>query len=191
MLKLHFGWFWPPTWAQHGAKHRSKIAQNPTWPPRGRQEASKDPFWAQLELILACFGANLGPKIAHKSTSSSRTSSRWLPARWPALGAQPPVRSGHRAACSEACCRERSDIWSSIWLHFVHQSFSPSLYTFRYRPLNPLPPAQPTCRRPREFVLTSAGRAALGASKSTQEHFFSAPRASKSAPRGFQQASRS
>ena len=100
MLKLHFGRFWPPTWAQHGPRNRSKIAPNPTWPPKGRQEASKDPFWAQLEPILARFGANLGPKIAHKSTSSSRASSRWLPARWPALGAQPPVRSGHRAVHS-------------------------------------------------------------------------------------------
>ena len=81
-FKLHFGRFWPPTWAQHGPNNRSKIAQNPIWPPKGRQEASKHPFWAQLAPILACFGANLGPKIAHNSTSSSR-----------ALG-QPPATTG-------------------------------------------------------------------------------------------------
>ena len=72
MLKLQFVRFGPPTWAQHGPINRSKIDQNPTWPPKGRQEASKDPFgaqlgpfsgplWGQIQANFTRLGANFGP----------------------------------------------------------------------------------------------------------------------------------
>ena len=108
-LKRHFVSFWPPTWAQHRAQDRLKLEQNPTWPPKGRQEASKDPSWAQLGPMLACFERQVGPKkaISEQQMQGQHlqslpcimhglpASSRWLPARWSASGAQPHWGSGH------------------------------------------------------------------------------------------------
>ena len=74
VLKLQFGRFSLPTWAQHGPINRSKIDQNPTWPPKGRQEASKDPFWAQLEPILAQLAPILGRFRGHFGANFKPTS---------------------------------------------------------------------------------------------------------------------
>ena len=117
-LKRHFVSFWPPTWPQHRAQDRLKLEQNPTWPPKGRQEASKDPSWAQLGPMLACFERQVGPKkaISEQQMQGQHlqslpctmhglpASSRWLPARWPASGAQPHWRSGHRASKQAKHC---------------------------------------------------------------------------------------
>ena len=59
-----------------------------------------------------------------------------LSARWPVSGAQPPVRSGHRALLEQAV--ERSDVKMRL-VSFPWKFTKASLYTFRYRPLNPLP----------------------------------------------------
>ena len=115
LFKLHFGRFWLPTWAQHGPKNRSKIAQNPTWPPKGRQEASKDPFgaqlgpfsgplWGQIQANFTRLGANFGPtshtgKANHGRDHDSKKAGRYhwskgLSTPLQATSAQGPGLSG-------------------------------------------------------------------------------------------------
>ncbi len=113
----------------------------------------------------------------------------------------PPVRSGHRAssegaAVSEAFCRSHLASHLCLTHDFVHQSFKQSfsapIPVYWYRPLYPLPTGStllslaPAIRDVK--MDKNQSRGAHEASKSDQEHFFSAPRASKSAPRGFQEA---
>ena len=94
MLKLHFGRFWPPTWAQHGTINRSKNNQNPPeWPPgadlaaKRPPDPSRRPSWPLRGSILAppgtfflsfrCFWASLpGSKRKRKRKAQDATRKR-------------------------------------------------------------------------------------------------------------------
>ena len=88
-------------------------------------------------------------ELIHKSIRSYEFSASGMQsARWPASGAQPPVRSGHRAISSCAAVERSGDV--DRLLAFTASSRTsfqqgspgePSVYTFRYR--LPYIPSQP------------------------------------------------
>ena len=121
------------------------------------------------------------------------SASGMLSARWPVSGAQPPVRSGRRASVKEATARPWSEAeMRTGCLLFTKASQSPTSIPLGIdSPKSPptrLPPSivRPPAR-PREFVLTSAGRAPQDRPRAIPQLLFSAPRTSKSAPRGVQE----
>ena len=81
LLELLLGRFWAPKWPQHGLQNRSNIASKRSWPPKGRQEASRDAFWAQFGFILDGFWAQLGPPSRSKIDSVPLGSPRSLKER--------------------------------------------------------------------------------------------------------------
>ena len=123
------------------------------------------------------------------------SASGMLSARWPVSGAQPPVRSGHRASVKEATARPCSEAgMKTSCLLFTKASQSPTSIPLGIdSPKSPptrLPPCVAGPTGPPGVRPDICGSRASRSPKSDSQLLFSALRASKSAPRDFQETSR-
>ena len=124
-----------PVSAQHGPINRSKIDQNPTWPPKGRQDASKDPFgaqlgpfsgplWGQIQANFTRLGANFGPtshtgKANHGRDHDSKKACR---NHWPKGLFETAPGQTHQRTCPTNCSSRAATVDRSIIIIIISRS---------------------------------------------------------------------
>ena len=96
----------PSRSAPRGFQERSKMPSGGQEAPRGLHGAILDKFGVHLGRIRASFRTLFiwDSLLVRKGWLLCQTAAGMLSARWPVSGAQPLVRSGHRAYRREAGC---------------------------------------------------------------------------------------